>query len=141
MLSLDDFGTGFSSLNYLARFPFNHVKIDRQFVTDIDAPASRNIVQSIIALGHTLNMRIIAEGVETPQQFKILKEMGCDEVQGFFVAEPMKADDVLGWWEQRVETTSFLAQQDAVIGVPNVIQPISFGRSTSNKHPASGTSI
>jgi diguanylate cyclase (GGDEF)-like protein len=141
MLSLDDFGTGYSSLNYLARFPFNHVKIDRQFVTDIDAPASRNIVQSIIALGHTLNMRTIAEGVETPQQFKILKDMGCDEVQGFFVAEPMKAEDVLGWWDQRVETTSFLAQQNALMSSPNVVQPISFGRSTSNKQPASGTSI
>jgi diguanylate cyclase (GGDEF)-like protein len=138
-LSLDDFGTGFSSLNYLARFPFNNVKIDRQFVTDIDAPASRNIVQSIIALGHTLNMRTIAEGVETPQQFKILKEMGCDEVQGFFVAEPMKPDDVLDWWEQRVETTSFLSQQDNVLGASNV-QPISLGRSTSVRQPASGTS-
>jgi diguanylate cyclase len=141
MLSLDDFGTGYSSLNYLARFPFNHVKIDRQFVTDIDAPASRNIVQSIIALGHTLNMRTIAEGVETPQQFKILKDMGCDEVQGFFVAEPMKAEEVLGWWDQRVETTSFLAQQNAFLNAPNVVQPKSFGRSTSNKQPASGTSI
>ncbi len=141
LLSLDDFGTGYSSLNYLARFPFNHVKIDRQFVTDIDAPASRNIVQSIIALGHTLNMRTIAEGVETPQQFKILKDMGCDEVQGFFVAEPMKAEEVLGWWDQRVETTSFLAQQNAVLGATNVVQPISFGRSTSSKHPASGTSM
>jgi diguanylate cyclase (GGDEF)-like protein len=133
-LSLDDFGTGYSSLNYLARFPFDHVKIDRQFVQDIANEASRNVVQSIIALGHTLNMRTIAEGVETPQQFRILREMGCDEVQGYFVSEPMVPDELPTWWQQRVETTEFLTKQDVLQSADNV-REISAGRSTSATHP------
>ncbi len=137
-LSLDDFGTGYSSLNYLARFPFDNVKIDRQFVQDIDGVASRNVVQSIIALGHALNMRTIAEGVETPQQFRILREMGCDEVQGFFVSEPMKPDEISGWWDERVETTRFLAKEELVAqsGAQLAkVRPISSGRSMSATQP------
>jgi diguanylate cyclase (GGDEF)-like protein len=133
-LSLDDFGTGYSSLNYLTRFPFDHVKIDRQFVQDIASEASSNVVQSIIALGHTLNMRTIAEGVETPQQFRILREMGCDEVQGYFVSEPMPADDLPTWWQQRVETTEFLTKRDLRPAAANV-HDISEGRSTSATQP------
>ncbi len=138
-LSLDDFGTGFSSLNYLARFPFHHVKIDQQFIHDIDSPASRNVVQSIIALGHTLQMRTIAEGVETPQQFRILRDLGCDEVQGFFVAEPMAPELVLTWWQERLEATQFLSEQEWKLAATNV-HTISPGRSTSAAQPPSSLS-
>jgi diguanylate cyclase (GGDEF)-like protein len=100
ILTLDDFGTGYSSLNYLARLPFQNVKIDRQFIMDLENPSSYKIVQSIIALGHALNMRIVAEGVETPKQYKTMRDLGCDEVQGFYVSKPLPPEELIKWWRE-----------------------------------------
>jgi EAL domain-containing protein (putative c-di-GMP-specific phosphodiesterase class I) len=93
-LSLDDFGTGYSSLAYLKRFPFNSVKIDRAFVTDITTNAGdAAIAKAIIGMGHSLQLNVIAEGVETAEQLALLRESGCDQIQGFYISRPLPADD------------------------------------------------
>jgi diguanylate cyclase (GGDEF)-like protein/PAS domain S-box-containing protein len=95
-LSIDDFGTGYSSLAYLKRFPVQRLKIDRAFVRDLGRDAdSAAIVRSIVALGHGLQMRIVAEGVETTSQLAMLREFGCDEYQGFLFARPLDAKAAL----------------------------------------------
>ena len=89
-LVLDDFGTGYSSLSYLQRFPFDKLKIDRSFVQRLDSDAgSRAIVNAIIAMSHTLNLKVTAEGVETIEQFNLLRDQGCDEMQGFLIGVPI----------------------------------------------------
>jgi diguanylate cyclase (GGDEF)-like protein/PAS domain S-box-containing protein len=91
-LALDDFGTGFSSLAYLKRFPFDFVKIDRAFITDITKSAKdAMIATAVIAMGHSLNLRVVAEGVETEGQLNYLREHGCDEMQGYYFSPPVPA--------------------------------------------------
>ncbi len=93
-LSIDDFGTGFSSLSYLKRFPLNTLKIDRSFMQDVpNDDDARSIVKSIITLAHTLNLSVIAEGIESAEQLAILYENKCDYAQGFYFSEPLNADD------------------------------------------------
>jgi diguanylate cyclase (GGDEF)-like protein/PAS domain S-box-containing protein len=93
-IALDDFGTGFSSMSYLHSFPFDKIKIDRAFVGDLeDNRHSMAIVRAIIDLGHSLNVPILAEGVETEEQLAILKRGGCDEVQGFLSGQPRAIED------------------------------------------------
>ncbi len=89
-IAIDDFGTGHSSLNYLRRFDADHIKIDRSFVAGIGGPGSDDgIVKAIIAMGHSLGLKIIAEGVEMPEQYEFLRTQGCDLVQGNLFAPPM----------------------------------------------------
>jgi EAL domain-containing protein (putative c-di-GMP-specific phosphodiesterase class I) len=93
-LSLDDFGTGWSSLSYLSRFPLDRIKIDRSFMRDIATrPAARAVVRSIINLGRSLNLDCIGEGVETRQQLDYLREQKCSEIQGFLYSPPLPAAD------------------------------------------------
>ncbi|MGQ3675367.1 putative bifunctional diguanylate cyclase/phosphodiesterase [Xanthobacter sp. TB0139] len=92
-LSMDDFGTGYSSLGYLRTFPFDALKIDRRFVSDLDHnKGAQAIVQAILGLGRALGMQVVAEGVETASQLECLKNDQCDEVQGFFLGKPMTID-------------------------------------------------
>lgn len=96
-LDLDDFGTGYSSLSYLKRFPFDTLKIDRSFVCDlVDDADSPAIVQSIIALGEALRLKVIAEGVETQAQAELLTQMGCRYAQGFLYSKPLPAEEITG---------------------------------------------
>jgi EAL domain-containing protein (putative c-di-GMP-specific phosphodiesterase class I) len=88
-IAMDDFGTGFSSLSYLARFPFDKIKIDRQFVRNMPRDAAmRAIVKTVIALGKSLDVTVTAEGVETQEQAAMLREFGCPQVQGFLYGYP-----------------------------------------------------
>jgi predicted signal transduction protein with EAL and GGDEF domain len=97
-LSIDDFGTGYSSLNYLHQFPIDKLKIDQSFVRDIlEDPTDWAITKAIIGLGHTLGLRVVAEGVERAQEAEWLREAGCDELQGYLFSRPMAADAVQVW--------------------------------------------
>lgn len=96
-LSIDDFGTGYSSLAYLRRFPVQYLKIDRQFVSAMGDDASAcEIVRLIVDMAHRLNLRCIAEGIETEAQLKLLQSMGCDEGQGFLLARPLDTSAMQG---------------------------------------------
>jgi diguanylate cyclase (GGDEF)-like protein len=94
-IALDDFGTGYSSLSYLLRFPFDKIKIDQSFVQALgEDPNALSIINAILAMGRSLGLDVIAEGVETEQQLRILAEHHCSEVQGFLVGRPLPAEDV-----------------------------------------------
>jgi diguanylate cyclase (GGDEF)-like protein len=101
-ISIDDFGTGYSSLSYLSRFPISKLKIDKSFVHDITTnPDHSSIVAAIITLAHNLNLKTIAEGVETLDQMNYLKSIQCDEIQGFVFSPPLPPDEIMGLLSQR----------------------------------------
>ena len=92
-VAMDDFGTGYSSLSYLQQFPFDILKIDRSFIQNIDQnPKSAAIAQAIITMAHQLNLRVVAEGVETLHELTFANENNCDEIQGYFFSEPITSE-------------------------------------------------
>lgn len=95
-LALDDFGTGYSSLSYIMDFPFDRIKIDQSFVRALnDSKEARAIVRSVVSLGMALNINVIAEGVETPQERDILSNSGCEHIQGYLTGRPQSASDTI----------------------------------------------
>jgi EAL domain-containing protein (putative c-di-GMP-specific phosphodiesterase class I) len=91
-LAIDDFGVGYSSLSHLAQFPVDRLKIDRSFVSDVGSDERATaIAKTIIDLGKNLGMTIVAEGVETEEQYRFFRSEGCDEIQGFYFCEPLAA--------------------------------------------------
>jgi EAL domain-containing protein (putative c-di-GMP-specific phosphodiesterase class I) len=111
-LALDDFGTGYSSLTQLQQLPVNRLKIDRSFVSRLEEGGQHlALVNGIIGLAHGLGMTVVAEGVETEEQWRVLKELGCDSYQGFFFAEPMTADAVADLVTSASSTKAFPTKQ------------------------------
>ena len=103
-LSIDDFGTGFSSLSQLHKIPFTELKIDRSFVKEMAANSeSFSIVETCVMLGHKLNMDVVAEGVETQEALSLLTQMGCDIAQGYYIARPMPAEALISWQQNRLK--------------------------------------
>jgi EAL domain-containing protein (putative c-di-GMP-specific phosphodiesterase class I) len=114
LVSVDDFGTGYSSMSYLRRFPIDKLKIDRVFINEIASRAEdASIVRAIVSLAHSLNLKVVAEGVETPAQLDFLKAAGCDEYQGYHYSRPLPAEQF-----QRLirdaRAHDFLTEEDAI---------------------------
>lgn len=107
-IAIDDFGVGHSSLNYLRHLPVDTLKIDRSFIHDLQDPEQREtalaIAKTIIELGHNLHLSVTAEGVETPEQARVLESLGCDEAQGFWFGHPVPFDELPGLFECRQES-------------------------------------
>lgn len=100
-ISLDDFGTGFSSLSYLRRFPVDVIKIDRSFISEMSREAQGDVlVKAIIELSHNLGLRVVSEGIEHREQFDMLRELGSDELQGYYISRPLQAQALYSFLEQ-----------------------------------------
>ena len=100
-IAMDDFGTGYSSLSYLRRFPIDTIKIDRSFVADIVTSKDyAEIIRTIINMGKTLNRKVIAEGVEEEEQLSILREYGCDEIQGYLISPAMVSEELVEFYKK-----------------------------------------
>jgi diguanylate cyclase (GGDEF)-like protein/PAS domain S-box-containing protein len=130
-VSIDDFGTGFSSLAYLKRFPVDKVKIDRSFVADITRDSDdASITLSVIAIAHHLKMKVIAEGVETPAQLSYLRRHFCDEVQGFLVSAPLPTSEFeafIASYDAKAELAEASVQRPTLLLVddePNVLRAL-----------------
>lgn len=100
-IALDDFGTGYSSLSYLQKLPLDRLKVDRSFVNDLQPNGQAIIADTIINLGRQMNLKVIAEGIETEEQKEHFKAQGCDEVQGYLYAKPMPVDDFFAFLENK----------------------------------------
>jgi EAL domain-containing protein (putative c-di-GMP-specific phosphodiesterase class I) len=97
-LAIDDFGTGYSSLVYLKRLPIDTLKIDKEFVDDLSHdPDDEAITSTIITMGHSLGLNVIAEGVETEMQLDYLRQQGCDEIQGHWLSRPLDPEHCLAF--------------------------------------------
>jgi diguanylate cyclase (GGDEF)-like protein len=128
-LSIDDFGTGYSSLSYLARMPVNEVKIDRSFVqglaTDSDFAA---IVRAAIDMGHSLGLKVVAEGIETEESARRLRDLECDIAQGYLFAKPMPVTDLQRWLEGRprlhvvATPRNFLVEDASLLDATDVLR-------------------
>ncbi|MCP4040550.1 MAG: EAL domain-containing protein [Gammaproteobacteria bacterium] len=104
-ISIDDFGVGYSSLSYLRRFPISKVKIDRSFISGfMQGSGDAAIVSAIIAMSHSLSLKVVAEGVETKEQLRFLQDLHCDEMQGFLVSRPLPQEEI----------NDFLAQSSGI---------------------------
>ena len=104
-IHIDDFGTGYSSLSYLAQLPVQTIKIDQAFIAQLsESDVNSRVIEAIVALGKAMKLAVVAEGVETDQQYAIVRRLSCDLVQGYFIARPMPADQLLTWIEGHEDT-------------------------------------
>jgi diguanylate cyclase (GGDEF)-like protein len=111
-ITVDDFGTGYSSLSYLTRLPIQAIKIDQRFVHGLEQNKNDEAVtQAIIALSHSLGLRVIAEGVETVAQYEYLKSRGCEEAQGYLISRPLEEPELRAWWKMQDEENRIVGRQ------------------------------
>lgn len=103
-ISMDDFGCGYSSLNMLNLLPINEVKIDKAFLDD-ESPKSRSIIKAIVDLAHGIGISIVCEGVETDEQVRFLRSVGCDVAQGYYYAKPMPMNEFEKMLDGRIGIT------------------------------------
>jgi EAL domain-containing protein (putative c-di-GMP-specific phosphodiesterase class I) len=115
-LSIDDFGAGYSSLTYLKRFPVDRLKIDRSFLSEHSDDAT--IVRAVISLGHSLGLRVVAEGVETVEQSRFLQASGCDEAQGFYYSVPVEPERFAELLLDSASSTSVAARRSPHVPHP-----------------------
>jgi diguanylate cyclase (GGDEF)-like protein/PAS domain S-box-containing protein len=116
-VAIDDFGTGYSSLSYIARLPVSAIKIDRAFIVNMsNSPEDMSIVSSIISLGHSLNLHIIAEGVETQEQSNLLRLLKCDQLQGFLISRPLPGAEIEALLQQTGQVRSAQSTSAEAIG-------------------------
>ena len=121
-IHIDDFGTGYSSLSYLAQLPVQTIKIDQAFIAQLsDTDANTKVVEAIIALGKAMDLEVVAEGVETDQQYAAVRRLGCDLAQGYFIAKPMPAAQ-LREWHGGYEDTQSLKHGSTVIDIDKARQ-------------------
>jgi EAL domain-containing protein (putative c-di-GMP-specific phosphodiesterase class I) len=115
-VSIDDFGTGYSSLSYLQHFPIDKLKIDKSFVKDVSNDQTSALPAAIIGLARSLNLDVIAEGVETAEQMRLLAELGCFKMQGFLFSRPLRPDDVVAFVADafKPEPVPLVAEGEAV---------------------------
>jgi EAL domain-containing protein (putative c-di-GMP-specific phosphodiesterase class I) len=115
-LAMDDFGTGYSSLGYLWQFGFDKLKIDRAFVSGLeqDSDKAREILDTIVMLGHRLDMTVTAEGIETEEQAKVLSDLSCDHVQGFLYGRPMPASELASFTLAQFSSSQEMRSQKRV---------------------------
>jgi EAL domain-containing protein (putative c-di-GMP-specific phosphodiesterase class I) len=103
-VAIDDFGTGYSSLGYLSRLPLDALKVDRSFIDDMaDDPQQMSMVTAVISLAHSMDLKVIAEGVETATQAQLLRLLRCDQIQGYLMARPQPAEDITQLLGRRFE--------------------------------------
>ncbi len=108
-IAIDDFGTGYSSLSYLKNLPIDCLKIDRSFIKDISHDQNdEQIVKTLISMAHSLNLNIVAEGVEESDQLQLLNEFGCDEIQGYLLSKPVEHGELLDIMRNPHQYTGFL---------------------------------
>jgi EAL domain-containing protein (putative c-di-GMP-specific phosphodiesterase class I) len=121
-LSLDDFGTGYSSLSYLRRFPFDKLKIDKSFIQDCDTDSeAAAVVGAIVTLGHSLNLRVTAEGIETENQLALISSYQCHQAQGYLFSRPLSADQLRNLTiGETAATTGAPAPEQRADGSPSV---------------------
>ena len=121
-LSLDDFGTGFSSLTHVRRFPLTTLKVDQTFVAGMgEHPEDRAVVEVVVGLARSLGLLVVAEGVETPEQWTILRDMGCDQAQGYLVSRPMPAAIAVHWIRGRRRLATSAGSRDLWLSEPEQI--------------------
>jgi diguanylate cyclase (GGDEF)-like protein len=116
-IHIDDFGTGYSSLSYLTQLPVQTLKIDQSFIANLsESDTTERVVQAIVALGRAMKLDVIAEGVETDRQYAIVRRLGCDYVQGYFIAKPMSAHRFTNW-RKGYEDTQSLKHGSSIIDI------------------------
>ena len=103
-LSIDDFGTGYSSLAYLQKMPVSELKIDRAFIDKIDSlPGSQKLVKAMIEMGHSMDLMVTAEGVETEAERTVVAQLGCDVMQGYLASKPLHGAALQSWFDKLPE--------------------------------------
>jgi EAL domain-containing protein (putative c-di-GMP-specific phosphodiesterase class I) len=123
-LSIDDFGKGYSSLTYLKQIPATEIKIDKRFIGTIAVDQKdQHIVQTVIALAHALNMRVVAEGVDSAEALAVIAQLGCEMAQGFFIARPMRGDLIPDWIDHYAATATSNKPSVAKIWLASDLKP------------------